>query len=585
MFSSNLKYWKLRGFSLVRTFRGRVLLVFIFTAILPLVLIGAMSYISIQSITVNKIDRGFQTALRQVKLNLENSLYNLDYTSQQFANQGLFGQDLQKILISTDIYEKAKLEQKIMQNLNVLNFTNPNVGMMLYYFPDTKKTMFSNLTTREFDLKKLPVLAVLHDITYNGPHLSLYSYTENEVFSIIRKVYLTDADKTVEVNIYMETNFKFIQNILNSDQFGMKVSYILTDNNENIVYSENPKDFAIGSSYRNSSDNALKKSDYLFYKESSKQGWEIIVGVKKQDFEKEITQWKIKFALFAILSLAVSLFFAMTIWKYVYRNLKKLQTGINQVTNSNLKVILLKEGIEEFDNIIDCFNAMNKNLSELILVVETKEREKQEIELEKLLSQINPHFLYNTLNTVQWIARIKGQTEIDHLVSVFTRLLYYNIGKKSIIVTLQQEIEALRDYIEIQMIRYSFNFSVSIEVEEEAGGIAIPRFILQPLVENSIYHGLLNIKGEIVVRVWLEDKRFMYVSIKDNGKGMTQETIRMLFEDNKAVSNKYGLGIGLQYVSKMLKAHYGDKYEFRIESHEGLGTDITIKIPTKMEAH
>jgi two-component system sensor histidine kinase YesM len=121
--------------------------------------------------------------------------------------------------------------------------------------------------------------------------------------------------------------------------------------------------------------------------------------------------------------------------------------------------------------------------------------------MEKLLSQINPHFLHNTLNSVQWMAREAGQDDIDKIVTLLVQVLHYNMGKQSLIVTIRDEIEALRNYIELQSIRYEDDLEFDIEVHPEALHVPVPRFLLQPMVENAIYHGKHDTKSIITISV------------------------------------------------------------------------------------
>lgn len=563
----------------IRTLKVKLYIILILSTLLPLVFIGSLSYISIRSILINKIEKGFQTTLDQVRMSLENTLYNLDYTSQQFADKGLFGEDLQKMLSSKDIYEAAKLEEKISESLNILNFTNPNIGIMFYYFPETGKVMFSNQVTRNIDPGELPVLTRLRGITYNSPHRTLYKYADNTVFSIIREADFSNSDQKIRAYVYIETNFKLFQRILNSSQYGMKVFHLLVDYKGNVVYSENREEFTEGRSF--DIDNSSLQQYYTFAGQST-QGWKVIAGVKKTEFENEISQWMVKYLLFAILLLSISLIFAVIIWRNVYKPLERLQKGMSMVVSSDKFFEELEsEGTMEFDYIIDCFNTMKKNIYKLLKEVKQKQKEKQNLELEKLLAQINPHFLHNSLNSIQWIARTQGNKEIDHFVSLLTSLLDYNLGKKGIMVPLGKELAALENYIELQKIRYSHQFDVIINAEESILKWKIPRFILQPLVENSIYHGLNNIKGVIRINIFHDAAGYVNIEVSDNGEGMSKDIIyRLLYNENSG-KNKVGLGIGLQYVNKMIKNHYGEEYGLMVESTVGLGTTFIIRLPDK----
>ncbi|MDG0814355.1 sensor histidine kinase [Cohnella rhizosphaerae] len=193
---------------------------------------------------------------------------------------------------------------------------------------------------------------------------------------------------------------------------------------------------------------------------------------------------------------------------------------------------------------------------------------------------MNPHFLHNSLNTIQWLAKANGQDEIYNLVKVFTRVLHYNLGKGSMVVTVRDEIVALRDYIELQNVRYDHRFNVSIDCDPRLGETPIPRFVLQPLVENSLYHGLLSEQGDIRVTIREEGGERLAIAVADDGKGMTEARMNELLEGG---GRGQGLGIGLQYVKKMLDVHYGGAARLEIDSEPDKGTRIRILVPIRPE--
>ena len=236
--------------------------------------------------------------------------------------------------------------------------------------------------------------------------------------------------------------------------------------------------------------------------------------------------------------------------------------------------------VEEFDLLLGNFQEMKTKINGLINEVEHNEKQKSQFEIEKLLSQINPHFLHNTLNTVQWLARMNGQKEIDKLVTLLVKVLHYNLGKKSIIVTVQDEIEALQNYMELQRIRYDYEFEYVVHVDEDVVSAAIPRFLLQPLVENAIYHGTSERNGRVDITIESLSPDTISLQVADNGEGIDPQTAHQLLTED-AFTAKRGLGIGLSYVNRMLKRFYGDQMKIDITGIPNIGTTISIVIPRK----
>lgn len=261
----------------------------------------------------------------------------------------------------------------------------------------------------------------------------------------------------------------------------------------------------------------------------------------------------------------------------IYGPLRKVNLEINRMAE-NVTAPVAYTNVEEFDFVLTNFQQMKKQVNELIVAVAHNEKQKSQFEIEKLLSQINPHFLHNTLNTVQWMARLNGQKEIDKLVTLLVKVLHYNLGKQSIIVTIGEEIEAIRNYMELQRIRYDYEFEFNVEADEDVLSVAVPRFLLQPLVENSIYHGLSD-NGKVDVEITKHGEGEVQLCVKDNGAGMDADTLDQLLSDDGA--KKRGLGIGFSYVNRMLRTYYGEQMKLEMFSKPGEGTVVSIVIPRK----
>jgi two-component system sensor histidine kinase YesM len=285
---------------------------------------------------------------------------------------------------------------------------------------------------------------------------------------------------------------------------------------------------------------------------------------------------------FGILSLIASSIIALIIWEMVYRPLKVLNGEIGLVSMNKFDSKIKLVNIREFDDILEHFRYMRHRIQELLEEIEKKEKMKRLIEIEKLMHQINPHFLHNTLNSIQWLARMNGQDKIDRLVALLTKILHYNLGKEGGIVTVKQEVDALQSYVDLQRLRFDDQLEIKIDIDPKTIELHIPRFIMQPLVENAIYHGLRGEQGHIFVRIVHEGKE-MHVTVKDDGEGLDEDEIERLLTDDSCTEKSTGLGIGLSYVCKMLKVHYGDEAELHVKSIQGKGTVFSLKMPLSIK--
>ncbi|MCQ6558437.1 sensor histidine kinase [Paenibacillus mendelii] len=570
--------------------RRRLFSVLMLIVFIPLVLLGAISYVAIQEIYSNKIESGIKNTLINVKSGLESTLDNMEYASLQLSMEGSVGQNFYDLLINPSNFQKYALRQEIQKNLNLVNFTNPFLGVILYY-DDSGKVMFNNLVVRDGfmnDNDATTLSSKVNGVTFYGPRKTAYRYGEYDVFSLVRPVESPGApSESGSYYVYMETNVKLFEKLLSKHQYGMEVSHVLLDQTGQIVFTDLNREFPKGARLQQLQEMgaSLKTDDYYLYKVDSEQGWSLIVTIHKGEINKEFNNWLTKFLAVLLGGIAISIIFAAVIWKSVYRPLKKIGHDIGQVDvlQSNKPMTLTR--IIEFDVLVKKMNQLRERIQFLFLEVENRERAKRQLEVEKLLHQINPHFIHNTLNSIQFMARMNGQEDIDRMVSIFTRVLHYNLDKRGETVELKEELAALKDYIELQQIRYDYEFDVLFQVDETilASTLTIPKFILQPLVENALYHGIDTDKGLIEVKITKADTA-MVIHIMDNGSGMTAEEIDCLLADENQKSKRTGLGIGLNYVRRMLEAHYENRYTFEISSTVGQGTIVTLSIPLSLES-
>ncbi|APB71166.1 sensor histidine kinase [Paenibacillus polymyxa] len=565
------------------TLKKRIFLLFFLSAFIPFISIFAISYYTIDSIFANKINDGIKSNLQQVTSSLENSITNLNHVTQQLSYSGTLGKKLDEVLKpSSNIFELIEARDELKNELNVVTFTNPNIGLTLYYFQKEGTTQFANFPIKDrFSPESLPVLSKSYGIAYYGPHMSMNRFDDQLVLSAMRKVQLPQRD---DVYIYVESGFRLTQDILGYNQYKGALSHLILNGEGNIVYSEIPEAMKVGENFSSISKGAAKDGisrDYHWFKEDSSQNWSVISVISQAKYQQEKNQWLLQILLVALFFLGFTVFLAWLLWKMVYKPLGLFHSEINGMSQNPQKAgSQTRTQIPEFDFLLGEFSNMQHQIGDLFKEVQQKEKIRADLEVEKLLYQINPHFLMNTLDTVHWLAVMNGQVEIDKLVQSLNKLLYYNLGKLGQVSTMEEEIDALRQYLILQQIRYDFEFDVRISADDQVLQIPVPRFILQPLVENSLYHGLSD-EGFIQIEVTLA--KTLNILIQDNGAGMTEEAIQRLLNNRITEHKKVGMGIGLNYVHRMLRAQYGDQAQLVIESELGTGTSILLILPIKGE--
>ncbi|MCD9025709.1 sensor histidine kinase [Cohnella silvisoli] len=544
--------------------------------IIPLSLLGYASYSTIYSMLINNIDEGIQNTLVQVRKDLEDTLSSLDYASLELSFEGSIGQKMSEYFRSEDQVEKRRIAGEIEQNVTLVNYTNKSLGVMAYYFPNREQFLFRNIEVMNdynpFDNK---VFMKSKDAIFFGPHRSAYRYGKHTVFSVVKQLHLPAvAGDQQPAYVYIESNFNKLQTTLNVSRYGMTSIHLLADSAGRIVFNASDTESAYGTG------KGLESfPNYHFFYSSSDQGWQVIAGVKEDEYRKGIVNWFRSFSMIVIVSVMLSFLFFWFLWRMIYRPMKEIVKAIGAMEATHFDKSIPGSSVLEFDLILNRFSGMRSRVASLLTEVENKERLRGKLEVEKVLHQISPHFLYNSLNTIQWLAKIHGNDEINRLVIVLTRVLRYNLGKEGSFVTVEEELDALQDYIELQSIRYDYRFAVHFQIDEETKQDLIPRFIIQPLLENALYHGMDDENGKIALEVRRVHREQLQIVVSDNGPGMSPLELDRLLGQNIQDQHRSGLGIGLNYVIQILQSCYGADGIFHIESLPDQGTKVSIWLP------
>jgi two-component system sensor histidine kinase YesM len=264
------------------------------------------------------------------------------------------------------------------------------------------------------------------------------------------------------------------------------------------------------------------------------------------------------------------------------RSIKKLGTAMKKFGEGDLDVEIEITGSDEIVELTQRFNKMVKQIEYLIGKLKENERQKTQIYYESLIAQINPHFLYNTLNSIKWAASLSNAPNVVSLIISLGALLEASTSRGGDIVTLEQEIEYVKHYMNLQYARYGERICIHFDIPIEANNLLIPKFIIQPIVENAIIHAFdqFEIKGDIYIQVVLH-RTFLLLLIKDNGKGISYErTMEILGSNNIEPNNStMRMGIGISSVHKRIQIMYGTDYGLIFSTEIDVGTTFRLKLP------
>lgn len=317
----------------------------------------------------------------------------------------------------------------------------------------------------------------------------------------------------------------------------------------------------------------------IVYQTIENSGW-LVLAIAPYNIYQKSTIENIQITGYIFLLLMVIILWGLNrILTKTISPVKKLQETVDAADAGNLHIRASVESQDEIGELAESFNAMMDRINLLKEQVIKEQESKRTMELQALQAQINPHFLYNTLDAIIWMAETEDK-RIVPMTEALANLFRISLNKGEEIITLHGEIEHTKNYLMIQSMRYEDKFVYQIEIEEGTETCKIIKLILQPIVENSIYHGikLKRGKGHITIRAYKKQEK-LFLKIIDDGVGMSVERCKKNLETDALITGESGSGIGIKNVNERIKLRYGQMYGLFYESSIGEGTTVTVVLP------
>ncbi len=289
----------------------------------------------------------------------------------------------------------------------------------------------------------------------------------------------------------------------------------------------------------------------------------------------------VRFFLIAFACIFVSiLFFSYYIPLSITRPIRKLSEVTDQVAKGDLSVRFDARSGVEVNRLSDSLNTMIDKINELLEQVTTEQIRLRKAEFELLQTQINPHFLYNTLDTIIWLAEAGKQREVVGMVGSLSEFFRASLNQGKDIISIREELQHVKSYLEIQQVRYQDILKYEIQVPGELDKYLIPKITIQPIVENALYHGIKNKRGLGRIRVsGKEEEGGFAIQVEDNGIGINEERLRQVRDKIQYRTPAENDIYGLYNVNERIRLNFGEKFGISIESVYGEGTVVSIHLP------
>ena len=531
-------------------------------------------YSSLSQIYLNDINE-------QTTNNLENNIQKIEDINVQILSSQVIQSQLKIVNEKClDSYDLAQCRQKIERELS-------NWALYASYVVSVSVISREGI---EFAVKKIETggtqFGFTEDEIYEANGSSLWGITgEKNRICVAKAILDFDTMKPAGyINIVYENSY--LSDILadNSSKYS-GASYVVNTHGTIMVAN---KEGYVGENFpvklsdlraSNTSRYDMFSSTQAFYFVGNEMpnGWSLVQTVSVKEFNKEMNHLIVLAAGIVLLVLGISLGFVWYVTSRIAYPAKELMESMKTLAKDNEYPRVKIVSNDEIGMIGLEYNKMAENIETLIEKVYKMELTQKQAELEFLQMQINPHFLYNALDTISWMALAKGNMDVSEMTIALAELLRATIKKESFI-TLREEMNTVKDYLLIQQERFGDKISAEYFVEEDAYSCMVPNFILQPVIENAIIHGLEPKieKGKVSINISIQDE-FLTFLVEDNGVGMDEKEILDLYK--KCRENNTKQSIGLKNVYRRLLLCYGEASMLKIESKKEQGTRISFLIP------
>jgi two-component system sensor histidine kinase YesM len=401
--------------------------------------------------------------------------------------------------------------------------------------------------------------------------------------------------------LLVDLNYRIIDSICSSVRLGRRGYIFIVDRNGDMVYHPQQQLLYGGLKTEDIRRVINERTDYFsgdnedrekFYSVETmySTGWKVVGVNYRSELVENRESIRRSYALWGLLFLGLSMVISVLLSQRISKPIKELRRSMRAVEQGNFDVTADIHSSNEIGELGMDFNIMVGEIKKLLRRVTLEQEQKRKSELNALQMQINPHFLYNTLDSVIWMAQGGKQQEVIAMSSALARLFRLSISKGKEIIDVASELEHVKNYLTIQKIRYRDRLDYRIEVDDDIKSYKIVKIILQPLVENAIYHGIKNnsVAGTVVISGRRTEKG-MDLVVRDDGAGMDRESLERLRKKlaadgtdtagEEGPGSRPGSGVGVRNVDERIKLYFGPGYGLEFESLEDAGTTVFIHLP------
>lgn len=551
--------------------KNKLLLFFYIQIIIPIIFIGYSSYNKSSEVIKDKSLNYSRDIMRMIELRFEDLSSNVDSLSLQILYDNRIYEYLKSINLDKDsslyftdsknILRDAVISRNEIESICLVSLDK----QYIYYDSNNAKYYIKNIMPYEYILEEAE--------KSNGKTTWVLTNKDGKVDNIYaaRIIYDRDTFKPIGL-VAMLIRKDFIESIYKdlSPESVNNISILSKDGN--VILSKNQYD-----------DKAInsKKDTLVSYVNLKNPNWKIVYHVPFNKLYEDINTLKYKIIIITIWAIIVLSITSTLLSMDIVKPINQLVSAMKNFQDKGIHKELEVKRNDELGYLGRSFNKMSEKIDYLLNMIYKEKLTRKEAEIKALQAQINPHFLFNTLENINWLAQLNGVQEISDTVTALASLMEASIGRDQKLVCLSEEIKYMDNYFEIMKSRFGDRIVFNKEIEEETEGVRIPKLLVQPLLENAIYHGVENLRrnGVITLRASLNND-MVKIEVEDNGVGIKEDDLLELrkYLNGNAKESEH-TSVGLSNVNKRIKLYYGEENGLKIYSKYDEYTRIIMQIP------
>ena len=545
------------------------------------IMIGMGSFFVYSEIYGKRTRQYIVNLMRQITNNYEHNIALIEDITFDILKNSVIQEELRRCETGNLTSYERNVQAKRIKNVlaNYALFNDDIISLSVFAKDGTEFSIKKNIFEETLQLFRWEEI-----VAANGSTLWKVSEDGEDSICIARAILDLVTMKPIGyINVVCENEFfgSLIQDIV--DIYSSRV-YVINEENKVMCSNDGSN---IGKQLLNevlyTSKNYITFENITFYAYKDKKmsnNWTLIYLVPLNELRKEVVPFMIFSILFSIGCILCGVLASYYYTRRIISPLEELNKSMEAVEKGDFTKRLPVRSNDEIGQLVKRYNQMAEKIMNLIKRVYKMEISQKQAEIELLRMQINPHFLYNTLDTISWMARSEGNENIAEITTALGDLLRSTI-KQDGYITVAQELDSVRKYLLIQKFLFGEKITIEYEIDERVLNYVIPNFLLQPLVENAIYHGIEPKMGAGLLKIasYIKDEKLYFV-VSDNGIGMSKKQVEDIYNECKKLQSKNCIGI--KNVYRRLYNYYGEESTLEIQSLVDVGTTVSISIPLRL---